>query len=262
MDNAEETATTAPQGQADVVNEAPDTSSGETPQNDAAGVEQPETQQGQSQDAEGELILGKFKSQADLEKAYRALESHSKKTEMERAEMEKLFASNKTGESNSAPAESSQLSDTAKEVLAKMGPEITNELVKQISPKFAELTSKYEVNLMVDKYGDGFTSNAKAIKELQTERPYLSLEDAYKIVAHDTLQRTSYNQGVSKGAETAEQKQKAQVESSRPSGFRPTSPEEALGSAKSSEEMAQVFEALGPEFKKFAETSKNRSRKI
>ena len=235
----------------------PDTSSGETPQNDAAGVEPnetPTTEEGQSQEVKEEKILGKFNSQADLEKAYTELESHSKKTEMERAELEKLFTP-QSEETDPAPADDVQIegADNAKDLLSKLKPALRDEFTKLLSPTIAKL----EVQDMVNKYSD-FPAKAKEVAEKKKQNPSLSMEDAYKLVKFADIQRTSYNKGVEETNKTTEAKQKAQVESSRPSGYRTQTIVDAIKDPNTS--VSEIADAMGPEWNAFKEISAKKAR--
>lgn len=237
----------------------PDTSSGETPQNDAAGVEEaqaPQTEEAKPEEPKDEKILGKFNSQADLEKAYTELESHSKKTEMERAELEKLFTP-QSEETDPAPADDVQTesTDSAKDLLSKLKPALRDEFTKLLSPTIAKL----EVQDMVNKYSD-FPTKAKEVAEKKKQNPSLSMEDAYKLIKFDDLKRTSYNQGVSETNATTEAKQKAQVESSQPSGMRPTTIEDAIKDPNTT--VSEIADAMGPEWNRFKEISERKAQQL
>jgi len=256
MDNVENVATTVPQGQTDATNQTPDTSSGETPRNDAAGVEQPQTREGQSEGAEAGLILGKFKSQEDLEKAYQELQSHNTKVEMERSELEKLFVQPEQKAEDVSQPEPKAQTEELSSIIEKMRPALSDEVTRLLSPAIAKL----EVQDMVNKYGDKFVSVAKDVARIKSEKK-ISMEDAFKLATYPTVERTSFNQGVQRANEATQQAQKAIVESSRPSGYKPTTVDDAIKNAKSSEELAEVFAALGPEYKMFEEISRQRTVK-
>jgi hypothetical protein len=243
--------TMAPMGQDVQTQAVPDTSSGETPQNGNVGTDQTQAPQGKPGEGEGKLFAGKFKSVEDLEKSYTELQSHNTKVEMDRAELEKLFTQTQDVEETVSAPEQESLGEDLTSVLEKGKPVLQNEITKILAP----VITKLEIQDMVNKYGDKFVAVAKEVNKLKTEKN-ISMEDAFKLATYPTVERTSYNQGVVKTNEVAEQKQKAIVESSRPSGYRPASLEDAVNDPNTSVE--EIAEAAGPEYKAFVEISKRK----
>jgi len=250
MDNAESVATTVPQGQTDATTQAPSTTSGETPQNSAEGADQTQTPQGESGEGEEKLLAGKFKSVEDLERSYQELQSHNTKVEMERAELEKLFApqAKQTPEVQQPEQGEQPQPDTE-----RISQAVREAITQMISPAIAKL----EVQDMLNKYGDTFRQVAPQVAKIKTEKN-ISMEDAFKLATYPTIERTSYVQGVTKVNAVNEQKQKAVVESSRPSGYRPASIEEAIKSEKTS--VSEIADALGPKWSAFKEISEKKKR--
>ena len=139
--------------------------------------------------------------------------------------------------------------------MAALRPMLQDEFGKLLSPVIA----KIEVEEAVRKFGDDFVKLAPQVSELKKQNKSLSLEAAYKIVAFDNIQRTAMNQGIAQATQAQEQAQKAQLETSRPSGFRPTSVEDAVNDPNVS--AREIAEALGSEYSAFAETSRRKSTK-
>ena len=258
LDNAP--AGMAPMEEPTSTTEMPSESSGETPQNDAVGVEENETPtEGQSQEPKEELIAGKFKSQDDLVNAYKELESHNKKVEMERSDLEKLFVENETDSTkvDNAPTETVEnVSTDIKTALDDMRPTLAAEVSKMLAKPLAKL----EVQDMLNKHGNAFTQKAKEVKELQQHNPSLSMEDAFKIVSFDTVKRTSHTQGINEASANAEAKKKAEVETARPSGYRPTSIEDAIKDPNVS--VSEIADAVGPEMDAFKRISQQKIRQM
>lgn len=206
---------------------------------------------GQSNAGQEGLILGKFKSQQDLEKAYQELETHNKKVEMDRAELEKLFVQPESSSTPEPQAPAAVMDDDPlKPVADALTPKLTQEVNRLISPVIARM----EVDNMVRRYGDSFVSVAKDVKDIQLRNPHLSLEDAYKLVSFDRLQRTSNEQRQQRQTEAAHQAQKAQVETAQPSGQREVSLRDAVKSKEVSTK--ELFQALGPEYEAWTQNLK------
>ena len=261
MDNTNEAEQAAPEteaGQALAANqEVPESSSGETPQSgEDVGTEQNETpSEGQSQEAEEKLLAGKFKSQEDLEKAYKELESHNKKVEMERSDLEKLFVEKET---DSTPVDDAPTKESPKGEIDNALEQLEPKLAETVSKMLAKPLAKLEVQDMLNKYGDDFKAKAKQVAEKQKHNPSLSMEDAFKLVSFDNVKRTSYQQGVEKTSQNFETKKKAQVESSRPSGYRPESLDDAVKRIGKDTSVEDVADALGPEYEIFKQTTQRR----
>lgn len=235
MDNTQDVTTAAPQGQAPTTTPVP----GDTGALSTGSVAGAATDQGQP---EG-LILGKFKSVEALTDAYKNLESHSKQVEMARAELEKTFEV----QSQTAPAleqPSSDGSDPIQSLMQELAPKFRGEFEKMLSP----VVAKMEIDDAVRRYGDDFVQNASKIKELKAQKPYLSLDDAYKQVAFDTIRQGATSEGMAKAQKIQEDTKKAIVESSTPSGIPSPSLDDAM--ADKSIPFAELLEAMGPEYKK------------
>lgn len=250
MDNVETPQTAAPsQGQPQPAPaETPNSvASGQNPTSGAVDGATPASEAGQET-----LLLGKFKSPEDLAKAYQELESHNKKVEMDKAELTKLFVEQPSpSETPTAAAQET----TEEDPMAALRPMLKDEFGKLLSPVIAKL----EVEDAVRKYGDDFVKLAPQVKELKGQNPSLSLEAAYKIVAYDSIQRTAQNQGVAQAQKAQELASKAQLESSKPSGVRPVGLDEAIRDPKVP--LAEVLDAMGPEYASFVEETKRRSGK-
>jgi len=245
--------------------QTPSESSGETPQNDAVSVESNESPTvGQTQETEEKPydMPEKFqgKSAEEIAQSYQALESQNKKVEMERSDLEKLFVEKETdvAPATDAPTDTPAISEDVNTALKDLEPQ----LAKSVANMLAKPLAKLEVQDMLNKHGNAFTQKAKEVKDLQTHNPSLSMEDAFKIVSFDNVKRTSHTQGVNEATANQEAKKKAQVESSRPSGMRPGTADEALNNAKSPGEMANVFSAMGPEYSRFKEISERKARQL
>jgi len=260
MDNVQESATTTPQGQVDAETKTPDTSSDETSQNDAVGVEQPKTpEKGESKEVEEKKfeMPEKFqgKSAEEIAQSYTKLESQNTKVEMERSELEKLFVdkTDETTESTSTPEK--QVADDVKSVIDQARPAIREEFNKLLSPTIAKL----ELTDMLNRHGDSFKQVAPQVANKVKENPSLSMEDAFKLVSYDNVKRTSHTQGVNEANANVEAKQKAQVETAKPSGIKPVGIDEAI--ADKNVGTAEIADALGPEYEMFKEISDRRSGK-
>lgn len=207
------------------------------------------------------MILGKFKSQEDLVKAYQNLESHNKKVEQDAAtktrtleELDKMF----TTEPQAAPGqEAAEMTaeDPMKTLVEELRPKLRSEFGQLLGPVVAKL----EVRDMVDRYGQDFVANATAVQAIKAEKPYLSLEDAYKLHAFQTIARSAKTEGVAQAQQAQELAARAQLESTQPSGARPVTVEEAIQNP--GVPLTEVFDAMGPEFKSFAEESRRRAGK-
>lgn len=260
VDNAPE----APTEDTKPVEETPDTSSGETPQTDVAGVELTETPKGESQEAKESKfnMPEKFqgKSAEEVAQSYVDLESQNKKVEMERSDLEKLFVEQKESDStkvDDAPTKTNEanVSTDIKSALDDMRPALAAEVSKMLAKPLAKL----EVQDMLNKHGSAFTQKAKEVKALQEHNPSLSMEDAFKIISFDNVKTTSHAQGVNEATANADAKQKAQVETARPSGIKPVGIDEAI--ADKNVGTAEIADALGPEYGIFKEISDRRSGK-
>jgi len=242
--------------------QTPSESSGETPQNDAVDVEQTETppQEGNSQEAE-ELIAGKFKSQEDLVNAYEELQSHNTKVEMERSDLEKLFVEKETDSTivDDAPTNVTNEASVPSDI-NKALKDLEPQLAASVSKMLAKPLAKLEVQDMLNKHGDAFMQKAKEVKAQQDHNPNLSMEDAFKIVSFDNVKRTSHTQGINEAHANQEAKKKAQVESSRPSGMRPTTIEDAIKDPNTT--VSEIADALGPEYNAFKEISEKKNRHL
>ena len=244
-----DTSTLVPTGESDTTQNAPTTTGGETPQSSEAGAEQPQTQKGQPEENKS-LILGKFKSQADLEKAYQEAQAQLTKSNMKRSELEKLFTQQPTTE---APqVEQPEQGEEPAQNFDKFRSAIREEITKTLSPTIAKL----EVQDMLNKYGDKFVSAAPEVKKIQDAK-HISMEDAFKLATYPTVERTSFNQGVQSANKANQQAQKAIVESARPSGYKPASLEDVVASPDVS--MSEVA-AQYPELNAFAERAKARAK--
>lgn len=260
MDNVQDTQATAPlQGQTATPQEqAPSTQNVET-QNGANGAIQNQTQaNGESGSSEAFQMPDKFKGKSaeDIAQAYVNLEKHKTKVEMERAELEKLFLGEQPQPSQINQAEyqnqaqGAPIEDPLKPVVDALTPHLTDQFNRLLAP----LATRFEIKEMVDKYGDSYITVAPQVAELKKQNPSLSQEAAYKIVAFDNLQRTARNQGIQEATKTQELQRKAQVESSRPSGFKPETLAEAVGNKNiSTLEIAKALAAEDPRFNAFVE---------
>jgi hypothetical protein len=219
----------------------------------AAGAEQT-APEGDKQEAKEDLILGKFKSQEDLANAYKELESHSKKVEMDKADLDK-FVKEAYGDAETQPKTEQEKAtpEAPKGSIEELKPHLAGVIEQMMTPAIAKIETQH----MVDKYGEDFKANASKVASAKRENPSLSLEDAYKLVTYDSVATRSESKGVEKASQTAEQKVKAQVESTKPSGaVTSSSIEDAVRDPNVG--VADVAEALGPEYKKFAEISRKR----
>ena len=248
----------APIEEVNASEKAPDTSSGETPQSGSVEAEQtPTPEEGKSEKAEEAKfeMPEKFqgKSAEEIAQSYTELESQNKKVEMERSELEKLFVkTDETSESTGTPEK--QVVDDVKNVIDQARPAIQEEFNKLLSPTIAKL----ELTDMLSRYGNSFKQVAPQVANKVKDNPSLSMEDAYKLVSFDHLKRTSYNQGVSKASETEEARKKAQVETAKPSGYRPTTLQEAVKDPNTN--VSEIADAMGPEWNRFKEISEKKSR--
>lgn len=252
MDNTQDLATGAPsQGQAPAQEQVPTT----VPSDANA---QPNVAPAEGQVTEGEgMILGKFKSQEDLVKAYQELESHGKKVEMERAELERLYVEQATKAPTVTAPESPATGGEQEDPMNVLKKAVREENERLLSPVIA----RFELKDMFDKYGSSFGAVAKQVIEYRNAHPTIPLEAAYKVVAYDTLERTAKNSGVAEANQIAEATRKAQVETAQPSGYKAPTAEEALASAKSNSELGEIFDEMGPDFKMWAEISKRKAGK-
>lgn len=249
MDNTQGLQDTTPsQGQVDTMQTQVPETNGSNADGAAIDTNQEQTPaEGQSGEGEG-LILGKFKSAEDLEKAYTELESHSKKVEMNYADfIKKAFQPESTEQKKPEPQIAEPTEDPYKDVMEQIAPRLRDEVTRMISPAIAQI----ETSEMVRKYGEGFVAISDKVAEKKRANPSLSLEDAFKLVSYDNLQKTSEIRGMQKASQTAAQKVKAQVESATPSGKKVMSLDQAL--ADPSVNMADAMENLGPEFNSFKE---------
>lgn len=200
------------------------------------------------------------KSAEEIAKSYVDLESHNKKVEMERADLEKIFVPQEKNDTTPTAPQPvvPESEDPMKALVKELNPLLQEELSKIVSP----LAARFEVRDMADKYSD-FSQLAQQVKQVKEQNPSLSLETAYKIAKFDAqqeLQRTAYNQGVSEAQQKDQLAQKAQVESSRPSGIRPQSLEQAIGDKNVPTE--EIMEALGPEFDSFKRGYENKRAQL
>lgn len=257
MDNIQGFGTTvAPaQGQAPATSQMPSSDAGG---NTTAPVESGAARtDGQLSAGQEGLILGKFRSQGDLEKAYLEAERQKTKSEMDRAELEKLFIGQTDNPSTPPTADAPvPVNDNPFQPVAdELAPLLRTEMGKVLSPVLARM----EIDSMVRKHGDAFVALAQETKAKQASNPSLSLEDAYKLASFDQTQRTSQAQSQQRLAAAQAQAQVAQVETSQPSGYRPVSVEEAA--TDPNVPVLDVVNALGPDYAAFAEVSQRRSYK-
>ena len=260
-----------PSGMAELGQEAePQVQTPDTVEEKPADVEAEQTQapevktEEKAGEADEKMILGKFKSQEDLEKAYTELESHNKKVEMDKAEVDKFIqdAYPKSEKKEPTPEtpkteEATTSEDEAFERAAdKLAP-----LLKQriIDPILNQPLARFEIRECLDKYGENFKANLPKIQAARKENPSLlklPLEDVYRMVAFDDVARTSKIEGVKEASQTAEEKIKAQVESSQPSGIKPVGLEEAINDPKTS--VSEIADALGSDFNAYKEISEKK----
>lgn len=115
-----------------------------------------------------------FKGPDDLAKAYQELESHNKKTEMARADLEKLFfaAPQESAKETSQPpqSESADLDRFVQERLAKTEAQLKAEMDDKLQ--------RLELKSLLKEHED-FGQYAKDIKELRTKHPTMGFEEAY-----------------------------------------------------------------------------------
>jgi len=260
------TAGMVPMGQGDTTQEqVPDTTQEETPQTADVEAEQSEApEEDKAKDAERNLILGKFKSQEDLEKAYKELESKNTKVEMEKAEMDKFIQEAYQSNSEEKPTPTSQQEKTEeapttqeealRQVADKLAPMIREQVV---NPILNPAVARMEIREALDKYGENFKANAGKIQAIKKERPSLTLEECYKLATFDQVATNSKIEGVKQAARTAEEKVKAQVENSQPSGIRNSTIEDAIRDPKVS--VAEIADAV-PELEPFARISRERAK--
>jgi len=279
MDNTQDPAVTPtpPEtGQEQTPKEVPNTEAGEKLQAaDVAAETEQAPQEATTEEAKPEetkdfQMPEKFvgKSAEEIAQSYTELESHNKKVEMEKAEIDKFINDAYATEQPKAtpepkaeqPAEAAAdapltREQALKQVADELRPMLKAEMQAAITPAVARL----EVKEMVDKYGEPFKAVAGKIAEAKKANPSLSLDDAYKIVTYNTVSRTSEIKGIKQASETAEAKVKAQAESSRPSGIKPTGIEEAVKDPNVG--VGEIAEALGSEYNAFAKISKERKGK-
>jgi hypothetical protein len=242
-----------PQGQ-------PESVQAQTPNSDASGqnptsgiVDGATPASGAVQETQVFSLPEKFKGKSaeEIAQEYSKLEFYNKKVEMDNAELTKLFVEQPAEQPHQAAAQES----TEEDPMAALRPMLQDEFGKLLSPVIA----KIEVEEAVRKFGDDFVKLAPQVSELKKQNKSLSLEAAYKIVAFDNIQRTAMNRGIAQATQAQEQAQKAQLETSKPSGFRPTSVEDAVNDPNVS--AREIAEALGSEYNAFAETSRRKSTK-
>lgn len=249
MDNAEGTSGVAPsQGQAQPQTQ-PAPGDAQSSAVVGAGQNQESPAKGQTGEGEG-LILGKFKTTEDVVKAYQELESHNKKVEMDKAELEKLFV---PAEPESPPkAAEVETTDPLDDVVKALMPRMTSAMEAVVSRPLAQM----EIDRVVRKYGDDFVAVAPAVAELRKQNPSLTLEAAYKIVAFDNRERTARQEGVVQAQQAQEQAQKAQLETARPSGYQPESLDAAI--QNKNVPLDEIADALGPEYAAFAQKTREK----
>lgn len=234
-----------------------------TADSNVVGADQTQTP-AEDKSGEGEdLIAGKFKSNEDLVKAYQELESHNKKVEMENKSLkdyEEMFYEG-TPENKPAPIQTAaQVEGSTQKTPEEQAREILSPMIREEFEKIMTPTvAKFEVRDMVSRYGDRFKGIASKVAARKKANPSLSLEDAFKLEEYSTIERTARNEGIAQATQTAEQKVKAQVESSQPSGYKPASIEDAVKDKKV--RIEEIAEVLGPEFNAFAETSRRKQGK-
>ena len=212
------------------------------------------------------------KSAEEIAKSYVDLETHNKKVEMDKAEMDKFISEAypmpesestlepKTEVTEKVTGEEKKPEMTREEALKQVADELRPMLREEMSKAMTPAVARLEIKEMVDKYGDSFKAVASKVAARKKASPSLSLEDAYRLETYDTVGRISEIKGVQKASQTAEEKLKAQVESSRPSGLKPVGIEEAVKDKNVPYE--EITEALGPEYSKFAEITKRRKKQI
>jgi len=209
------------------------------------------------------------KSAEEIAKSYVDLEAHNKKVEMDKAEMDKFISEaypepesptpeQKTEPEGKKPEGSEKAEMTREEALKQVAEELRPMLREEMSKAMTPAVARLEIKEMVDKYGDSFKAVASKVAARKKANPSLALEDAYKLETYSTVGRISEIKGVQKASQTAEEKLKAQVESSRPSGLKPVGIEEAVKDKNVPYE--EITEALGPEYSKFAEITKRRKK--
>ena len=245
--------------------QVPNTEPKVEPSTDSTDVGADQTQT-PTEDKSGEgkdLIGGKFKSQEDLLKAYQEIESHTKKVEMENKDLkeyEQMFAE-ATPENKPEPTQTAtQVAGSTQKTPEEQAREILSPMIREEFEKIMTPTvAKFEVRDMVSRYGDRFKAIASNVATRKKANPSLSLEDAFKLEEYSTIERTARNEGIAQANKVSEQRVKAQVESSQPSGYKPASIEDAVMDKKV--RIEEIAEALGPEFKAFAETSRKKQGK-
>ena len=278
MDNTQDLQDNSPQppegmvkmGQGDTTQEkVPDTTQEETPQTADVEAEQTQAPEVKTEDKAGEadekMILGKFKSQEDLEKAYTELESHNKKVEMDKAEVDKFiqdaYPESKKKEPTPEIPKAEEAAQTEDEAFQRAADKLAPLLKERIiDPILTKPLARFEIREMLDKYGENFKANLPKIQAARKENPSLlklPLEDVYRMVAFDDVARTSEIKGIKQAAQTAEEKVKAQVESSQPSGLKTSTIEDALKDPKVS--VSEIAEAI-PELEPFAKISRERAK--
>lgn len=252
MDNVPEMTPAAPsQGQPAAQAQTPNSdASGTNPTSGAVDGATPAGESGQA--TQGFELPDKFKGKTaeEIAQEYVKLESYNKKVEMDKAELTKLFVEQPT-EKSVPPSAAPEPTDD--DPMAALRPMLKDEFGKLLSP----VITKIEIEETVRKYGDDFVKVAPQVSELKKQNPTLTLDAAYKIVAFDNIQRTAMNQGAAQAQKAQEQAQKAQLESSKPSGVRPTTLDDAIKDP--SVPLKEVFDALGPEYSLFAEETKRRA---
>lgn len=253
MDNAAPLQATTPQGQVLEQQGAPSTEPQVSGNATETQTQQPQVE-GQSEEGK-QLILGKFKDHKSLEEAYQNLESHTKKVEMDKAELEKLFVS---PEATPAPAAAAPEA-SPQEQSGTSSDELTNLLTPVATKLFSPVLAKLEVRDLLDRFGDRVVSVSKEMKAIKDAKPFLSLEEAFKLAEHDKVEITNRELTQQRNVAAQAQAQKAQVESSQPSGIRTASLEDAIKDGNTS--VGDIAEALGPEYAAFAETSRRRKGK-
>lgn len=240
---------------ADVVAEQTETPKEETPQEDKV-EESKEFQM-------PEKFAGK--SAEEIAKSYTELETHNKKVEMDKAEIDKFVKeaySPEPQETPEVPVETKEGEEaplTREQALKQVADELAPRLKQDMESILTPLSIRLEAKELIDEFGNSFKAVASKVAAAKKENPSLSLRDHYKLITYENVARISEIKGIKQASQTAGEKLKAQVESSKPSGLKPVGIEDAV--ADPNVGVGEIAEALGPEYDSFKETSKRRARK-
>lgn len=203
MDNIQDTEQAVPQGQAAPAEQMPDVQSADVPA---------ESQES-SVETNFEAIAAKkgFKSPDDLAKAYANLESQNKKVEMAKADLEKMFFTEK-------PKSQPQVRQTLnadEQALAELDKYVGDKMTERetyLKHEFNTKLAKLELDRVIEKNPD-FPKYAEDVKQFKSKYPEMSFDEAYtlsKAIKGD-LQREAKSEGMKQSVASIQRQGQAQV---------------------------------------------------